>query len=75
MLYILILQRRVVEVGPLPPVLVTWPLFQSLFIHWKGDGNQGLKVRLSANQSPLRLFPSPVFFISKDSIFQSDDFS
>lgn len=55
--------------------LVAWPLFQGLFVHGKGDGSQGLKIRLSDSQSPLRLFPSPVVFISKSSIFQSDGVS
>lgn len=49
--------------------LVAWPLFQGLFTHGKGDGSHGLKIRLSDSQSPLRLFPSPVVFISKSSLF------
>lgn len=44
--------------------LMAWPLFQGLFAHRKGDGSQGLKIRLSDSQSWAQsfLFLGALFF-------------
>lgn len=53
-----------------------WPsLSFRLCLYTRKEMGVKIGLTVSAGQSPLRLFPSPVVFISMILIFQSDDFS